>query len=219
MKPKTTIKKTAPSQPSASALLEQPYTRVVKRDESGAFVATISEFPGCVTDGATAQEAMSRLERVAESWIDATRAIGQSIPKPFEEPEYSGKFALRLPRSMHKASVQRAAIEGTSVNQFFLAAIATYLGEVSGAAKARVVLHHGLAGSYSAYARQMLDAIAEHAVTGNTVSTAMAFSTSAGGLVVENKRVGDVWRDRPVVIAASTGTSSSSAELSANRVH
>lgn len=111
-----------------ASILQRPYTRSVKRDETGAYVATIREFMGCIADGDTVAQAMERLESAAESWLAAAIAMGQDIPEPMPEFEASGKFALRLPRSMHQQAIERATLEGTSVNQFFVTAIAYRLG-------------------------------------------------------------------------------------------
>ena len=63
--------------------LKKPYSRVVIPDEeSGTYTAHILEFPGCITQGNTAQDAYERLEDVAQSWIEVALAMGQDIPLP-----------------------------------------------------------------------------------------------------------------------------------------
>jgi antitoxin HicB len=63
-------------------ILRRPYHWVVIQDEDGAFFATIQEFPGCVTDGATREEAIGKLASIARSWVECELERGQSIPEP-----------------------------------------------------------------------------------------------------------------------------------------
>ncbi|MBA7578000.1 hypothetical protein ES708_19856 [subsurface metagenome] len=87
---------------SSKEYLKNPYSRVVIPDEeSGTYTAQILEFPGCITQGETPQEAYERLEEVALSWIEAALSMGQDIPLPWSIYEYGGKVALRLPAILH----------------------------------------------------------------------------------------------------------------------
>jgi predicted RNase H-like HicB family nuclease len=111
------------------SVLMRPYARIViPDDESGTFTATILEFPGCVTQGATAEEAYANLEKAAAAWIDAALDLGQEIPDPIEANQYSGRFALRMPRGLHKSAAEHAEREGSSLNQFIVAAVAERVG-------------------------------------------------------------------------------------------
>ena len=73
-------------------------------------------------------EAYENLERVAESWIEAALSQGQEIPAPFAIHDFSGRIAFRIPRSIHKQAAKFAEMDGTSLNQFFLAAVAARVG-------------------------------------------------------------------------------------------
>jgi len=109
--------------------LTQPYSRILIPDEkSGTFAAEILEFPGCVSQGDTAQEAYERLEEAAKGWIEAALDLGQEIPPPGLVHGYSGKFALRLPKSLHRQAVRAAERDGTSLNQFIVTALAEKIG-------------------------------------------------------------------------------------------
>ena len=109
--------------------LRRPYTRVLIPDsESGTFAAMIPEFPGCITQGDTPSDAYARLHEAALAWIEAAQDLGQPIPDPQEENTYSGKFALRMPASLHKDAAEAAERDGTSLNQFVIAAIAERIG-------------------------------------------------------------------------------------------
>jgi predicted RNase H-like HicB family nuclease len=51
-----------------------------KDDE--AFVAAVSELPGCAADGATYQDALANAQTVIQEWIDTARKLGRPIPEP-----------------------------------------------------------------------------------------------------------------------------------------
>jgi antitoxin HicB len=108
--------------------LKEPYSRVLIPEEGGGYSAEILEFPGCFAEGESAEEAMQALERAAASWIQAALDQGQDIPQPFVNQGYSGKVALRLPKSFHRKAVQFAERDGTSLNQFLVSAIAARIG-------------------------------------------------------------------------------------------
>jgi predicted RNase H-like HicB family nuclease len=115
---------------SPAEILKQPYHRVIVPEEDGSYSAVISEFPGCIAVGETAAEAFATLEEVAEGWLLAAIAHHQSIPEPIEEPEYSGKLVLRLPKSLHAKSAVAAERDGVSLNQFIVTALAMQIGAV-----------------------------------------------------------------------------------------
>jgi len=117
------------SEIKARELLKKPYTRVLIPDEeSGAFVAKIIEFPGCIAQGNSPAEAYERLEAAAESWIEAAMEMKQEIPPPTGDIQYSGRILLRLPRTLHRQAAQRSELEGVSLNQFIVTALAEATG-------------------------------------------------------------------------------------------
>ena len=121
------MKTTRPTNPKEYLL--QPYSRVVIPDsETKTFAAYIAEFPGCVAQGESLTDALTQLEEVAEEWVDASLRAGHKIPEPNGLNECSGKFALRLPRSLHREAAQISEREGVSLNQFFVSTIAQGVG-------------------------------------------------------------------------------------------
>ena len=50
--------------------------------EDNVYIATVPELPGCITHGATYEEAVKHGQEALESWIDANRAWGRPIPAP-----------------------------------------------------------------------------------------------------------------------------------------
>lgn len=108
--------------------LKEPYARVLIPEEEGGFSAEILEFPGCFSQGETADEAMKNLEEAAENWIEATLAQEQEIPAPSANYSHGGKVALRLPRATHRKAIRLAEREGVSLNTFLVAAIEARIG-------------------------------------------------------------------------------------------
>lgn len=107
--------------------LVQPYSRILIPSPSGGYFAEVLELTGCFSQGDTVEEAIRNLEEAMEGWIETTLAMGQSIPPPLATAGYSGRVLLRLPKSLHRAAARRAEIEGVSLNQYLVAAIAAQL--------------------------------------------------------------------------------------------
>ena len=63
-------------------LASRPYHKVIRGDEIEGFLAEAPELPGCVTAGATVQEALELLQDAIEGWIEAALAAGQCVPEP-----------------------------------------------------------------------------------------------------------------------------------------
>jgi predicted RNase H-like HicB family nuclease len=113
---------------TAIEYLNKPYSRTLIPIGDGTYFAEILEFPGCFAEGKNPNEAYKNLEKVAESWIEAALDQGQEIPEPFAIRDFSGRIALRIPKSIHKQSAKFAEMDGTSLNQFFLTAVAARVG-------------------------------------------------------------------------------------------
>jgi len=108
--------------------LQQPYARIVIPDESGSFHAEILEFPGCYAQGDTPNEAYENLEQTAIAWIETCLERGQEVPEPANNVGYSGKLALRLPRSIHRRASEFAERDRTSLNTFVVSAVSERVG-------------------------------------------------------------------------------------------
>lgn len=65
--------------------LTAPYRWVlIPQREDGGFTAMIEEFPGCVTEGDTLQEAWDCLQGAADGWIRACWKKDGKLPVPIE---------------------------------------------------------------------------------------------------------------------------------------
>lgn len=100
-----------------------PYTRIVSpvSDESGDyFISRVLELDGCQSSGDTAQEAYENLTEAMEGWIETKLENGFEVPEPFSADDYSGRFVVRLPKSLHCRLAMEAQREGVSLNQYAL---------------------------------------------------------------------------------------------------
>jgi predicted RNase H-like HicB family nuclease len=51
-------------------------------EEDNAYVAEVSELPGCMADGPTYQDALANAEQVIGEWIETASELGRTIPRP-----------------------------------------------------------------------------------------------------------------------------------------
>ena len=110
--------------------LRRPYHKHVYRDPDGYYLAEVVELPGCMSDGDTEAEALANLTDAMTGWLESVLLAGQPVPEPLNETTYSGKYALRMPKSLHQRLAKQAEREGVSLNQWLV----TLLAQGSGAA-------------------------------------------------------------------------------------
>ena len=94
----------------------------------GGFVAEIEDLPGCYAQGETLEEAYNEIEIARKLWLETTFEDGQDIPLPSDEEEYSGKFYIRTPKSLHRKLSLLAKREGVSLNQYLVSSLAHTVG-------------------------------------------------------------------------------------------
>lgn len=51
-------------------------------DEDNAFVAEVPELPGCMADGNTYQEALSKAQQIIQEWVTTAKELGRTVPQP-----------------------------------------------------------------------------------------------------------------------------------------
>ena len=108
---------------SVKDYMELPYNYIVQpmKDESGEyFYAHVLELDGCQTTGETFEEAYENLKDAMEGWIEAKLESGFNIPLPVGYNNFSGKFIVRIPKSLHYKLSIEAEQEGVSLNQYAL---------------------------------------------------------------------------------------------------
>ncbi len=62
-------------------------------DDDGAFVVRVPELVGCMTHGATYEEAVERAQDAIAAWIDGETAMGRPIPAPRPAADYAALSA------------------------------------------------------------------------------------------------------------------------------
>ena len=97
--------------------MELPYSIRITPEEAGGYFAEVEELSGCMTQGDTIEEVMRNIEEAKESWLTVSIEEGLEIPQPKEMEKYSGKFLVRMPRSLHRRLANLAEREGVSLNQ------------------------------------------------------------------------------------------------------
>ena len=103
--------------------LDRPYHIIIQHitDESGAYyLATVKEFDGCMSHGDTYAEAFENIQEAMKGWIETKLENGFAVPDPVDETLYSGKFVLRIPKTLHAHLALEAEKEGVSLNQYAL---------------------------------------------------------------------------------------------------
>lgn len=100
-------------------LTTRPWSRELVADDSGRWIARVPELAGCFADGPTPAEALAQLDIVVGEWLAVRQQVGEPIPEPRKQSsdEYSGRFSVRVPRSLHRSLARRAETEGCSLNQ------------------------------------------------------------------------------------------------------
>ncbi len=92
-------------------------------DEDRAYVAEVPDLPGCMADGKTPAAAVKAAERAIELWLEVARDEKRRIPEPSRE-EASGKFVVRVPKSLHRRLQLLARMENVSLNQLVTSLLA-----------------------------------------------------------------------------------------------
>jgi antitoxin HicB len=105
-------------------ILALPYARELVRNEDGTWHARVVEFPGCMTEGDTQESALTGLEDAMAGWVEIHLEDGDPIPAPIAIDDFSGKFMVRIPKSLHRDLARRADAEGVSLNQYVSTSLA-----------------------------------------------------------------------------------------------
>jgi len=108
-------------------VLDYPFTvRRLSEEEGGGFVIEFPDLSGCISDGASIEEAIAHGYDAVACWIKAARELGRDIPSP--SGELSGRWLQRVPKSLHARLASRAKNEGVSLNTLVIALISEAIG-------------------------------------------------------------------------------------------
>ncbi len=103
--------------------LDLPYNYIIQpvNDESGFyFYARVLELDGCQSTGETFEEAYENIKDAMKGWIEAKIEGGYEVALPVGYDDFSGKFVVRIPKSLHYKLSVEAEKEGVSLNQYAL---------------------------------------------------------------------------------------------------
>jgi antitoxin HicB len=112
--------------------MRAPYHITMIRDETEdgtiGWVVWVEELPGCISQGETPEEATQMIREAMELWLETSIEDGDPIPEPRPIEDYSGRFLVRLPASLHAMLDKGARREGVSMNQYVSALLAGAVG-------------------------------------------------------------------------------------------
>lgn len=111
-----------------------PYTIEMMQEEDNSWFVQIKELPGCISVGETPDDAIRMIRDAQRAWLKVALEDHIVIPEP-RAGEYSGKFNLRVPKSLHRRLANMAEEEGVSLNTLCIALLAKGLGEITGGEK------------------------------------------------------------------------------------
>jgi antitoxin HicB len=130
---------------SVDEYLALPYTIEVIRDtdlENPGWVARVLELPGCITQADTLDELYEMIEDAMRGWIEVALEDGLAIPEPRTIESYSGKFVVRVPKSLHRELVEVAEEEGVSLNMYITTALGRAVGHRVNVSAVEIVDYH-----------------------------------------------------------------------------
>ena len=102
--------------------LQYPFQVIA--DPDGGYVIIFPDLPGCMTQADSVDEIPEMAEDARRAWVAAVYEDGEDVPLPSYPEEYSGKFNVRLPRSLHRSLAEAADRDGISLNQYVLTLLA-----------------------------------------------------------------------------------------------
>jgi antitoxin HicB len=111
--------------------IEYPFEiRPLSRDEGGGYAITYPDLPGCRSDGETPEEAIRNGRAALRDWLAVAREFGDEVPAPYSSA--SGRFLLRVPRSLHQRLIDEAVHDRVSLNTMVVSLVAEGLGRRAG---------------------------------------------------------------------------------------
>jgi antitoxin HicB len=116
---------------SGSRPLPRFEIRPLTVDEGCGYLVEFPDYPGCMADGKTAEEAISEGSDALASYLRTLEELGRPVPASGQV--YGGQWRQRVPKSLHAALARRAEREGVSLNMLVTTLLAEGLGRRSGA--------------------------------------------------------------------------------------
>jgi antitoxin HicB len=102
--------------------------RRLSAEEGGGYLAEFPDVPGAIGDGQTPEAAIASGREALAAALETLAEFGDPVPNPDNASAASGQWRQRVPKSLHARLVQRARLEGVSLNTLVTALIAEGLG-------------------------------------------------------------------------------------------
>lgn len=109
---------TIPRPTTLEGYLALAYPLDVIADPDGGYVIVYRDLPGCMTQVETLEEVPAAAREIRELWIESEWEDEAVIPLPSYPEEYSGRFNVRLAKSLHRRLAESAEREGVSLNTY-----------------------------------------------------------------------------------------------------
>jgi predicted HicB family RNase H-like nuclease len=91
--------------------------RVFWSPEDEEFVGVCAEFPNLSWLEPEQGTAFSGIVALVQSCLDDAQSHGESVPEPFSQKQFSGKFIVRIPPQQHRQLTLQAAEQNISLNR------------------------------------------------------------------------------------------------------
>ncbi len=107
---------------SLDTYMQLPYRLEIiplAEEDGGGFYASYPEFGkgAAYGDGATIEEAVRMAEEAKRLVLEVKLEYGDEIPLPQSARSFSGKFNVRIPKTLHRHLSELAEEEGVSLNK------------------------------------------------------------------------------------------------------
>ena len=101
----------------------------IAAEDGGGYLVEIPLLKGCMSDGETVAEALENIKEAKEEWLTYMLENKLPIPEPADVSKYSGKFVVRIPKTLHKTISEQSKLEGLSLNQYVANSLAYVAGQ------------------------------------------------------------------------------------------
>ena len=98
-------------------------------EDGGGYMIEIPLLKGCMSDGETIIEALENIKDAKMEWFTYMLENNLPIPEPVDLNKYSGKFVVRIPKSLHRTISEQSKMEGLSLNQYVANSLAYVAGQ------------------------------------------------------------------------------------------
>jgi antitoxin HicB len=106
------------------------YPVSIEEAPEGGYFVQIKDLPGCFSQGETMEETLENIEDARRLWMESMFEDCNEIPLPgAAEKRYSGKFNVRIPKSLHRKLDEIADREGVSLNHYLVSTLSRAVGQ------------------------------------------------------------------------------------------